>query len=98
MSLFVVAASIGIVQSELEKLLADQASLGVAKKLGVRAMAVQRFIGGEVSVSKAYAHGMLQSKLRPCGTAWSGKVHPVHRSVGPAQECSSAGPVRGPTN
>ena len=61
-------------------------------------MALQRFMGGEISMSKAYDHGMLQSKLRHCGTAWSGKVHPVHESVGPAQECSSAGPVRGPTN
>ena len=61
-------------------------------------MALQRFIGGEVTMSKAYAHGILQSKLRHCGTAGSGKVHPVHESAGPAQECSSAGPVRGPTN
>ena len=61
-------------------------------------MALQRFIGGEVSMSRAYAHGMLQSKLRHCGTAWSGKVHPAHESVGPAEEHSSAGPVRGPTN
>src|SRR5918997_1922939 len=76
-SLFGVAASIGVVQSELEKPLAGQASLGIAKKLGVRGMALQRFIGGEVSMSKAYAHRMLQSKLRHCGTAWSGKGTPL---------------------
>jgi hypothetical protein len=38
-NLFGVAASIGVVQSELEKLLAGQASLGIAKKLGVRGTA-----------------------------------------------------------
>jgi hypothetical protein len=73
-SLFGAAASISEVQSELEKPLAGQAGLGIAKKLGVRGMALQRFIGGEVSMSIAYSHGMLQSKLRHCETAWSGKV------------------------
>jgi hypothetical protein len=37
-SLFGVASSMGVVQSELEKLLAGQAGVGVAKKLGVSRM------------------------------------------------------------
>jgi len=43
----------GVVQSELEKLLAGQAGVGVAKKLGVSRMDLQRFIAGEVSMSMA---------------------------------------------
>ncbi len=38
MSLFGVASSMGGVQSELEKLLAGQAGVGIAKKLGVSRM------------------------------------------------------------
>ncbi len=50
----------GVVQSELEKLLARQAGVGVAKKLGVRSrMNLQRFTAGEVSMTMAYALGML---------------------------------------
>ena len=59
MSLSSVASSIGVAQSELEKLLAGQASYGIAKKLGVTRMDLQRFITGEVSMSMAYALGML---------------------------------------
>lgn len=54
----------GVVQSELEKLLAGQASVGVAKKLGVSRMDLQRFIAGEVSMSMAYALGMLQPQAQ----------------------------------
>jgi plasmid maintenance system antidote protein VapI len=43
-SLYVVASSMGVAQSELEKLLAGQASVGIAKKLGVSRMDLQRFI------------------------------------------------------
>jgi len=53
MSLFGVASSIGVAESELEKLLAGQAGVGVAKKLGVSRMDLQRFIAGEVSMSMA---------------------------------------------
>ena len=64
MSLSGVAYSMGVAQSELEKLLAGQASIGIAKKLGVSRMDVQRFIGGEVSMSMAYALGMLQPQAQ----------------------------------
>ena len=37
-SLYVVATSMGVAQSELEKLLAGRASGGIAKKLGVSRM------------------------------------------------------------
>lgn len=63
-SLFGVASSMGVEQSELEKLLAGQASVGIAKKLGVARMDLQRFIAGEVSMSMAYAHGMLQPQAQ----------------------------------
>jgi hypothetical protein len=63
-SLFGVASSMGVVQSELEKLLAGQAGVGVAKKLGVSRMDLQRFIAGEVSMSMAYALGMLQPQAQ----------------------------------
>lgn len=49
-------------QSELEKLLAGQASVGIAKKLGVSRMDLQRFIAGEVSM--AYAPGRLQPQAQ----------------------------------
>jgi hypothetical protein len=54
----------GVAQSELEKLLAGQASVGVAKKLGVSRMDLQRFMGGEVSMTMAYALGMLQPQAQ----------------------------------
>jgi hypothetical protein len=57
-SLFGIAYSMGLAQSELEKLLVGRASVGLAKKLGVRRMDIQRFISGEVSLSMAYALGM----------------------------------------
>jgi plasmid maintenance system antidote protein VapI len=63
-SLYVVASSMGVAQSELEKLLAGQASVGIAKKLGVSRMDLQRFIGGEVSMTMAYVLGMLQSQAQ----------------------------------
>ena len=63
-SLYVVASSMGVAQSELEKLLAGRASVGIAKKLGVSRMDLQRFIGGEVSMSMAYALGMLQPQAQ----------------------------------
>ena len=63
-SLYVVASSMGVAQSELEKLLAGRASVGVAKKLGVSRMDLQRFIGGEVSMTMAYALGMLQPQAQ----------------------------------
>jgi hypothetical protein len=63
-SLYVVASSMGIAQSELEKLLAGQASAGLAKKLGVSRMDLQRFIAGEVSMTMAYALGMLQPQAQ----------------------------------
>ncbi len=64
MSLYVVASSIGVEQSELENLLAGRASVGIAKKLGVSRMDLQRFIGGEVSMTMAYALGMLQPQAQ----------------------------------
>ena len=63
-SLYVVATSMGVAQSELEKLLAGRASVGIAKKLGVSRMDLQRFIGGEVSMTMAYALGMLQPQAQ----------------------------------
>jgi plasmid maintenance system antidote protein VapI len=63
-SLFGVASSMGVVQAELEKLLAGQAGVGIAKKLGVSRMDLQRFIAGEVSMSMAYALGMLQPQAQ----------------------------------
>lgn len=62
--LFGVASSMGVVQSELENLLAGYASLGIAKKLGVTRMDLQRFIAGEVSMSMAFALGMLQPQAQ----------------------------------
>ena len=64
MSLFRVASSMGVEQSELEKLLAGQASAGIAQKLGLSRMDLQRFIGGNVSKSMAYALGMLQPEAQ----------------------------------
>ena len=60
MSLFGVASSMGVAESELEKLLAGQAGAGIAKRLGVSRMDLQRFIAGDVSMSMAYAIGWLQ--------------------------------------
>jgi hypothetical protein len=54
----------GVEQSELEKLLAGQASAGIAQKLGLSRMDLQRFIGNEVSKSMAYALGMLQPEAQ----------------------------------
>ena len=54
----------GVVQSELEKLLAGQAGVGIAKKLGVSRMDLQRFIAGEVSTSMAYALRMLHPQAQ----------------------------------
>ena len=73
-SLYVVATSMGVAQSELEKLLAGRASVGIAKKLGVSRMDLQRFIEGEVSMTMAYALGCCNPKLRICETMWNGKV------------------------
>ena len=39
-------------------------SVCIAKKLGVSRMDVQRFIGGEASMSIAYALGMLQPQAQ----------------------------------
>ena len=64
MSLYAVASSIGVAQSELENLLAGRASAGIAKKLGVSRMDLQRFLGGEVSMTMAYALGMLQPQAQ----------------------------------
>ena len=63
-SLYVVATSMGVAQSELEKLLAGRASVGIAKKLGVSRMDLQRFISGEMSMSMAYALGILQPQAQ----------------------------------
>ena len=63
-SLYVVASSMGVAQSESEKLFAGRASVGIAKKLAVSRMDLQRFIGGEVSMSMAYALGMLQPQAQ----------------------------------
>jgi hypothetical protein len=63
-NLYVVATSMGVAQSELEKLLAGRASSGFAKKLGVSRMDLQRFIEGEVSMTMAYALGMLQPQAQ----------------------------------
>jgi hypothetical protein len=57
-TLYSIASSMGLEQSELEKLLAGRAGVGLAKKLGVSRMDLQRFISGEVSLSMAYALGM----------------------------------------
>jgi hypothetical protein len=64
MSLFGVASSMGVAESELEKLLAGQASVGIANKLGVSRMDLQRFIAGDVSMSMAYAIGWLQPQAQ----------------------------------
>jgi hypothetical protein len=59
-----IASSMGLSQSELEKLLAGRAGVGLAKKLGVTRMDLQRFISGEVSLSMAYALGMPQPQAQ----------------------------------
>jgi hypothetical protein len=59
-----IASSMGLAQSELEKLLAGRAGVGLAKKLGVTRMDLQRFISGEVSLSMAYALGMPQPQAQ----------------------------------
>jgi plasmid maintenance system antidote protein VapI len=59
-----IASSMGLAQSELERLLAGRASVGLAKKLGVIRMDLQRFISGEVSLSMAYALGMPQPQAQ----------------------------------
>lgn len=59
-----IASSIGLAQSELEKLLAGRAGVGLARKLGVIRMDLQRFISGEVSLSMAYALGMPQPQAQ----------------------------------
>ena len=63
-SLFDVASSMGVEQSDLEKLLAGQASVGIARKLGVIRMDLQRFIAGDVSMSMALALGMLKPQAQ----------------------------------
>jgi hypothetical protein len=59
-----VAFSLGVGQSELEKLLAGRANVGTAKKLGVSKMDLQRFIAGELSTTIAPALGMLQCQAQ----------------------------------
>jgi plasmid maintenance system antidote protein VapI len=59
-----IASSMGLAQSELEKLLVGRAGVGLAKKLGVTRMDLQRFISGEVSLSTAYALGMPQPQAQ----------------------------------
>jgi hypothetical protein len=54
----------GVEQADLEKLLAGQASVGIARKLGVIRMDLQRFIGGEVSMSMALTLGMLKPQAQ----------------------------------
>ena len=54
----------GVEQSELDKLLTGQAGAGKAQKLGLSRMDLQRFIGGDVSKSMAYALGMLQPEAQ----------------------------------
>jgi hypothetical protein len=54
----------GVAESELEKLLAGQAGAGIAKRLGVSRMDLQRFIAGDVSMSMAYAIGWLQPQAQ----------------------------------
>ena len=51
----------GVMLSQLERLLAGQASLGVAQRLGVMQSDVQRFIDGEVSLGMARAIGSMMS-------------------------------------
>jgi hypothetical protein len=55
-------SSVARLQSELEKLLAGQAGVGIAKKLGVSRMNLQRLIAGKVSM--AYALGRLQPQAQ----------------------------------
>ena len=50
--------------SELEKLLSGQAGVGLANKLGVRRINLQRFVSGEVSLSMASALGMPQAQAQ----------------------------------
>ncbi len=59
-----IASSIGLAESELEKLLAGRAGVGIAKKLGVTRMDLQRFISGEVSLSMAYTLGLPQPQAQ----------------------------------
>jgi hypothetical protein len=63
-TLYSIASSVGLTQSELEKLLAGRAGVGLAKKLGVSRMDLQRFISGDVSLSMAYALGMPQPQAQ----------------------------------
>jgi len=63
-SLFGVASSMGVAESELEKLLVGQAGPGIAKRLGVSRMDLQRFIAGDVSMSMAYSIGLLQPQAQ----------------------------------
>ncbi len=57
-------SSVARLQSELEKLLAGQAGVGIAKKLGVSRMNLQRLIAGKVTMSMAHALGRLQSQAQ----------------------------------
>jgi len=59
-----IASSVGLEQSELENLLSGRAGVGLAKKLGVIRMDLQRFISGEVSLSMAYALRMPQPQAQ----------------------------------
>ena len=49
-------------------------SVCIAKKLGVSRMDVQRFIGGEASMSIVMLLGCCNPKHRICEIVWSGKV------------------------
>jgi hypothetical protein len=63
-SLFGIAPSVGLTQSELEKLLAGRPGVGLAKKLGVSRMDLQRFVSGEVSLTMAYTLRMPQPQAQ----------------------------------
>jgi hypothetical protein len=69
MSLLDVASSMGVLQSQLEDLLAGDVRIEIASKSGVLRSNVQRFIDGDVSLGMAAALGTDHSsaqELRDC--------------------------------
>ena len=64
MSLMDIALSMGVMQSQLEDLLAGKVSIGVASRLGVMQFDVQRFIDGYVSLGMASTLGTDQSSAQ----------------------------------
>ena len=59
-----IASSMGVMTSQLERLLAGQVSLGVSGRLGVMQSDVQRFIDGDVGLGMARSLGAMRSSAQ----------------------------------